>query len=75
MLSKKMKSTKLMLLGLLLMLLAVGLAQNIAPAIYSVSSGAPPAILKYFPGFETFLLVIGVATGIVGFFQREPKNL
>lgn len=69
-----MKSTKLMLLGLLLMLLAIGLAQNIAPAIFSVSGNAPPPILKYFPGFEAFLLVIGVATGIVGYFQKEPKN-
>jgi hypothetical protein len=56
------------------MLLAIGLAQNIAPAIFSVSGNAPPPILKYFPGFEAFLLVIGVATGIVGYFQKEPKN-
>jgi hypothetical protein len=70
-----MKSTKLMLLGLLLMLLAVGLAQNIAPAIYSVSGSTPPPILKYFPGFEAFLLVVGLATGIVGYFQKDPKSL
>lgn len=70
-----MKSPKLMLLGLLLMLLAVGLAQNIAPAIYSVSGSTPPAILKYFPGFEAFLLVIGFAAGIIGYFQKDPKSL
>jgi hypothetical protein len=57
------------------MLLAVGLAQNIAPAIYSVSGSAPPPILKYFPGFEAFLLVVGLATGIVGYFQKDPKSL
>jgi hypothetical protein len=69
-----MKSTKLMLLGLILMLLAIGLAQNIAPAIYGVSGTTPPSILKYFPGFEAFLLIIGLATGIVGYFQKDPKN-
>ncbi|WP_149402588.1 hypothetical protein [Dictyobacter arantiisoli] len=69
-----MKSIKLMLLGLVLMLLAVGLAQNIAPAIFAVSGSNPPAILKLFPGFEVFLLVMGLAAAIVGFFQKEIKE-
>lgn len=70
-----MKSTKLMLLGLLLMLLAIGLSLDIAPTIFSVYGRVPLPILTYFPGFEVFLLVIGVAMGIVGYFQKEPKNL
>ncbi|GLV55071.1 hypothetical protein KDH_19180 [Dictyobacter sp. S3.2.2.5] len=66
-----MKSTKLMLMGILLMLLAVCLATSISQALFNMSASNPPIILKFFPGIEAFLVVIGFVMGVVGFFQRE----
>ncbi|GHO83720.1 hypothetical protein [Dictyobacter formicarum] len=66
-----MKSTKLMLMGILLMLLAVCLATSISQALFNMSASNPPFILKLFPGIEAFLVVIGFVMGVVGFFQQD----
>lgn len=70
-----MKSTKLMLMGGLLMLLGISLATSIAPAIFGISAlGNTPALLKFFPGIEAFLVVIGFVMGVVGFTQKDPDS-
>ncbi|GER91006.1 hypothetical protein KDW_51680 [Dictyobacter vulcani] len=72
-----MKSTKLMLMGILLIMLAVSLATSISQALFNMSASNPPFILKLFPGIEAFLVVIGFAMGVIGFFQKDQsgKNL
>ncbi|GCE30574.1 hypothetical protein KDA_60580 [Dictyobacter alpinus] len=70
-----MKSTKLMLMGILLMLLAVSLGTSIAPALFNISASNPFFVIKLFPGIEAFLVVIGFVMGVVGFFQKDgPKE-
>lgn len=70
-----MNSTKLMLLGILLMLLGVGLGTSIVPALFTTSSGSGVSlsILKFIPGIEAFFIVIGLIIGIIGFTQKERK--
>jgi hypothetical protein len=69
-----MNSTKLMLLGILLMLLGIGLGTSIVPALFSTSSGSGVlSILKFIPGIEAFFIVIGLIIGIIGFTQKERK--
>lgn len=71
-----MKSTKLMLLGVLLMLLGIGLGTSIVPALFSTSggSGVPLSVLKFLPGIEAFFIIIGLIIGIIGFTQKESKH-
>jgi hypothetical protein len=78
-----MKQTKLMLLGILLILFGIAMATSIAPAVYSAYgayatgsstvSNAPFQVqaLRFFPGIEVFLIIIGVVVGLVGYFQKE----
>ncbi|BCL78427.1 hypothetical protein ccbrp13_08920 [Ktedonobacteria bacterium brp13] len=70
-----MNSTKLMLLGILLMLLGIGLGTSIVPALFSTSSGSGVylSILKFIPGIEAFFIVIGLIIGVIGFTQKERK--
>jgi hypothetical protein len=68
-----MKSTKLMLLGVLLMLLGIGLGTSIVPALFSNGSRAFVQVLEFFPGIEAFFIIIGLIVGIYGYTQKETK--
>ena len=68
-----MRNTKLMLLGIMLMVLGISIATSVAPAIFSNSNGVGTSVqmLRFLPGIEVFLIIIGFVLGLIGFFQKE----
>ena len=68
-----MRHTKLMLLGIMLMVLGISMATSIVPAIYSNSNGIGTSVqaLRFLPGIEVFLIIIGFVLGLIGYFQKE----
>jgi hypothetical protein len=66
-----MKSTKLMCLGILLMLLGVSLTSQLATALYVQNfgiQGYPPSLLVVISGL---CMLGGLALGVIGFFQQK----
>jgi hypothetical protein len=64
-----MKSTKIMQLGMLIMLLGVGLVLGITQALYNL--GVPFAILRAMPVLGAIIIFVGFIVGIVGFAQKD----
>jgi len=69
----KMKSTKTMLLGILIALLGVGLAQPGNGAyIFRTFLFVPPETITVFsPVASTFVILVGVIIGLVGYFRKS----
>ena len=65
-----MRSTKLMLLGILLMLLGVSLAIGLAQAI-ALRLGIPFNAINSLPIVATIVILVGFIVGLVGFFQHS----
>jgi hypothetical protein len=67
------KSTKRMLLGVIIALLGVGLAQPEIIAFLFRSAGAMPstAFATLLPVVALLLILVGVVIGIIGFFQND----
>jgi hypothetical protein len=68
-----MKSTKLMLLGVLLMLFGIGLSSSIVPALFTNGKSNYVQLLSFSPGIEAFFVIIGLIIGIYGYFRKEIK--
>ncbi len=62
-----MRSTKLMLLGALFMLLGVGIAVALTPTLLHLVS---LEVLNALPGLESGLIIVGFIIGVVGFVQK-----
>lgn len=64
-----MKSTKLMQLGILVMLLGIGLVLGITQALYNL--GVPFMILRAMPALGGIIIVVGFIIGVIGFMQKN----
>ena len=64
-----MRSTKVMQLGILIMLLGIGLVLGIAQAAYNI--GVPFFIIRALPVLGSIITVIGFIVGVVGFTQKD----
>lgn len=65
-----MKSTKLMLLGILIMLLGISLAVGVIQAI-ALRLGIAFGIINTFPDIAAVAILAGLIVGVVGFFQKS----
>ncbi len=64
-----MKSTKVMQLGILIMLLGIGLVLGITQALYNL--GVPFMILRAMPALGGIIIVVGFIIGVIGFMQKN----
>ncbi|GAC1363100.1 MAG: hypothetical protein NVSMB44_19590 [Ktedonobacteraceae bacterium] len=64
-----MKSTKVMQLGILIMLLGIGLVLGIAQAAYNI--GMPFIIIRALPVLGAIITFIGFIVGVAGFAQKD----
>jgi hypothetical protein len=69
----KMKSTKTMLLGILIALLGVGLAQpgNGAYIFRTFLFLPPETITVFFPLASIFVILVGIIIGLIGYFRKS----
>ncbi len=68
-----MRSTKTMLLGIIIALLGVGLAQP-GDSLYLFRNDyfiPTDWLLNYFPIASILFILVGVIVGIVGYFQKQ----
>jgi hypothetical protein len=69
----KMKSTKTMLLGILIALLGVGLAQpgNGAYIFRTFLFLPPETITVFFPLASILVILVGIIIGLIGYFRKS----
>ena len=65
-----MQSTKLMLLGVLIMLLGTGLSLSITQFV-ALSVGGPTDFVSNFAYIGAATIIVGFIVGVVGFFIRQ----
>ena len=65
-----MRATKLMLLGILIMLLGISLAVGVTQAV-ALRMGVGFGIINTFPDVAAIAILIGFIVGLVGFFQKS----
>ena len=65
-----MRATRLMLLGILIMLLGISLAVGVTQAV-ALRLGVGFGIINSFPVIAAIAILVGFILGLVGFFQKS----